>query len=360
LNNKRLKVILLGSSNSVHLVRWAKGLASRGIDISVITLGGDPIDGITTYTLPSGKSRARAYFRHLGEVKGLIDKLKPDLIHAHYATGFGLWGYYSKFHPYIVSTWGSDIVSFPNNLLKKSLLRRILTSADAITATSFYLKDKSVQLFPPLEPRISIIPFGVEIPVENIEKKDNDKVRLVFFKAHEKIYGPDILLAAMQQAIKVNPNVYLTVAGRGSMTEKLKKQSKRLGIDDHVNFYGYVEHDRIFSFLGGHDIMVMPSLQEAFGVAVLEASAVGLPVIAGDVGGVPEILLPEMTGLLVPPGDTDRLAKAIIRLAGNADLRKQMGIAGRKMVAEKYRWDISLDKMAELYEKTISISAGKN
>jgi L-malate glycosyltransferase len=359
-NHKQLKVTLLGEADSVHLVRWAKGLAARGFDISVITLGETSIDGITTYNLPFGKSRTRGYFGNLHKAKGLIGEIKPDLIHAHYAVGYWLWAYQSKFHPYIISVWGSDVVSFPDNFLKKSLLKRILTSADAITATGIYLKDKTVQLFPQVERKISIVPFGVEIPAEIAERIAADKVRLVFLKAHEKIYGTDLLLSAMEQVIKTHPNIYLTMAGQGSMTEALKNQARQLGIDDHVDFCGFVEHDQVYSFLSGHDILVMPSLQEAFGVAILEASAAGLPVIASDIGGVPEVLIHEKTGLLVPPGDTDKLAQAIIRLADNADLRKQMGAAGRKLVEEKYRWDISLDKMTELYEKIIAKSAGKS
>jgi glycosyltransferase involved in cell wall biosynthesis len=100
--------------------------------------------------------------------------------------------------------------------------------------------------------------------------------------------------------------------------------------------------------------MVMPSLQESFGVAVLEASAVGLPVIAGNVGGVPEVLDNNKTGLLVPPGDPEALAAAIMKLADDAELRKRMGDAGRKLVREKYLWESCLDKMTALYDSMIS------
>ncbi len=353
------KIILLCDSGSVHGFRWASGLAERGFDISVITLGEKQIDGVNTINLPAGKSRTAAYFKHLGKVKRLIKKLQPDLIHAHYAVGFGWWGYYSRFHPFLLSVWGSDIVSFPSNPIKRLFLKKILSSADYLSATSNYLKKKTIKLSPRHEPKISIIPFGVIVPDKITYKKDDDSIRLVYIKMHEKIYGPDILLRAMSKVIESKPQVHLTMAGAGSMTAELQQQAKQLGIENNITFCGFIDHKKIAPFLTKHNIMVMPSLQESFGVAVLEASAVGLPAIACNVGGVPEVLISEKTGILVSPGNIDELARAIIRLVDNADLRMEMGKAGRKMVAEKFRWEICLDKMSELYERLIADASKK-
>jgi glycosyltransferase involved in cell wall biosynthesis len=353
------KIILLCDSGSVHGFRWASGLAERGLDISVITIGEKHIEGVNTINLPAGKSRSVAYFKHLRKVKRLIKELQPDLIHAHYAVGFGLWGYYSRFHPYLLSVWGSDIISFPSNPIKRLFLKRILSSADYLSATSNYLKNMTIQLSPQHEQKILVIPFGVNVPEKITCRKDDDSIRLVFIKMHEKIYGPDILFRAMTKVLENKPNVFLTMAGAGSKTAELKNLAKQLKIENNITFCGFIDQKKIASFLADFDIMVMPSLQESFGVAVLEASAVGLPVIAGDVGGVPEVLISEKTGILVSPGNVDELSRAIIRLAENADLRKRMGLDGRKMVAEKFRWEICLDKMSELYERLISSASRK-
>ena len=102
--------------------------------------------------------------------------------------------------------------------------------------------------------------------------------------------------------------------------------------------------------------MVMPSVMESesFGVAVLEASACGRPVIASRVGGVPEVLRHGETGLLVPPGDTDALAKAIISLASDREKCRAMGEAGRELVRADYPWERSLDMLTELYNRSIN------
>jgi len=348
------KIVILGYSNSVHVGRWARGLVDRGFNISVISLGGKDIEGVETIILPGGKSGTFGYIKHLKKVRSIINDIQPDLVHAHYASSFGLWGYYSKYHPLIVSVWGSDIVDFPSNFIRRRFLGKIFTSADHISVTGKFLERRTVHLYPELESRISIIPFGINIPDAIIDKNHDNMIRLVFIKVHREIYGPDILLLALKKVIAKNPQVHLTLAGEGELTDKLRRMTKELNLEKHVDFCGFIDNQKIFHFLSKFDIMVMPSLQESFGVAVLEASAVGLPVIAGDVGGVPEVLMSEKTGILVPPGDVEALSRAIIRLAENADLRKRMGLAGRKFVDENYRWDKCLDMMADMYERIIS------
>lgn len=348
------KIVIIGYSSSVHVVRWARGLSDRGFNISVISLGGKNIEGVKTIIFPRGKSGIIGYIKYLKKVKNIINNLRPDLVHAHYASSFGFWGYYSKFHPFIISVWGSDIVDFPSNFIKRRFLEKTLKSADHISVTSKFLERRTMQLYPKLESRISIIPFGINIPDAIIDEKHDNMIRLVFIKVHREIYGPDILLLALKKVVAKNPRVHLTLAGEGELTDKLQRMTKELELEKHVDFCGFIDNQEIFHFLSKFDIMVMPSLKESFGVAVLEASAVGLPVIAGDVGGVPEVLISEKTGILVPPGDVETLSQAIIRLADNADLRKRMGFAGRKFVAENYRWDKCLDMMADMYERIIS------
>ena len=100
--------------------------------------------------------------------------------------------------------------------------------------------------------------------------------------------------------------------------------------------------------------MIMPSLSESFGVAVLEAAACARPSIASRVGGVPEVLRDGETGLLVPPHDPAALAGAIVRLAGEPETCRRMGEAAHRFVCLRYRWEESLNQMTSLYEQIIN------
>jgi L-malate glycosyltransferase len=344
------KVVILGNAASVHIKRWAKGISDRGLEVIVISHGGQEIEGIETILLGGQTGEKLGYIGLLPMVKRTIQKIAPDLVHSHYATGYGLWGKYGKVHPYIISVWGSDIVEFPSNGLKRWGLRKILRSADHVTATSEFLKAQTLAVAPGLASKVTVIPFGVEMP-SACSSRQSAEIRLIFMKAHQKKYGPDILLKALHLLSDKGKNIMLTMAGAGELTDKLKSMVQEYNLKNRVKFVGYIDNTRVPSFLADHDIMVMPSLAESFGVAALEAAASGLPVIASNVGGIPEVVKDGETGILVKPGDPGGLAEAIMKLASDVELRKRMGEAGREMVGRKYRWQASVDQMVQLYER---------
>jgi glycosyltransferase involved in cell wall biosynthesis len=201
-----------------------------------------------------------------------------------------------------------------------------------------------------------VIPFGVTLP-DVVAPFPPPPPKLCFIKAHRRKYGPEVLLRALKLVKKEIPDIKLTMAGEGEMTAELKHLTGELGLDENVDFVGFIPNDRIYSLLKGHHIMVMPSVMdsESFGVAVLEASACARPVIASRVGGVPEVLDDGNTGLLVPPGNVEALAAAIVGLARDSERCLKIGEAGRELVRNRYLWEHSLDQMARLYEKMIDV-----
>jgi glycosyltransferase involved in cell wall biosynthesis len=347
------KITILGYSNSVHLTRWAQGLIERGINLSVVSLGGEKIEGVKTINLNPGRGRQWSYIKYLHRVKRIIGEIEPDLVHSHYAAGFGLWGAYSGFHPFLVSVWGTDIIDFPNNFYKKYLLKKILSSADYLTATSHFLGKQTVRIHPSIADKLAVIPFGVKMPEIQADYSDKGQIKLIYIKVHARRYGPDILFKAVHSLIKQGMNISLTMAGSGEMTEELKEMANKLNINKYISFVGFLDNREIAPLLAGHDIMVMPSREESFGVAALEASSVGIPVIASNIGGIPEAVKNNQTGILVPSDNVENLAEAIKKLADNVELRKRMGNAGREFVRTNFDWEKSLDRMIDLYGKLI-------
>ncbi len=346
------RVVIFSWSDSAHILRWTAGLKERGYEIRVISLGGKPIPGIDTICLPR---RGRlSYFWQARNAVSLAREFKPDLVHVHYAGGFGYWGSKCDFAPLLVSVWGADVIDLPANPVQRHFIKRTLRRADAISATSNFLRTVSLRLVPGIDEKTTVIPFGVNLPA-SITPPPAPPVKLCFIKVHRRKYGPDLLLRAFARALEKTPDLHLTMAGEGPMTDALKELATQLGVANQVDFIGYLPNSDIYPLLESHHIMVMPSVMESesFGVAVLEASACGRPVIASRIGGVPEVLLDGETGLLVPPGDVESLAEAIVRLADDPMTCLRMGQAGHQMVAEEYHWERSLDQMSSLYEALI-------
>ncbi len=346
------RIVIFGWADSVHIQRWVRGLSSRGFDMKLISLDGKPLDDIETVILP--RSMKLSYITQAGKAGSVAKSFKPDLVHAHYASGFGLWAKLCNIKPSIVSVWGADIIDFPSNPANRFLIKKILNDATYITATSNLLKDHAIKLAKDVKDRLTVIPFGVKIPAERTNPPTG-RIKICFIKAHRKKYGPDILLQAISKVKEKIPDIQLTLAGEGDLTSALKLAVLDYDIQDNVQFVGHIENKEIYSLIKQHHFMVMPSVMESesFGVAVLEANACGRPVIASRIGGVPEVIRDGETGLLVPPENVGKLAEAIIKLATNRDLCNSMGKAAYDFVKENYDWESSLDSMAELYERLI-------
>ncbi len=328
LKTEKKRIAILGWINSVHVQRWARGLMERGFDIKVISLGGEARDDINSAIIP--RSGRVTYITKAGLAAKEVENFQPHIVHAHSAAGYGWWMLRCKTRPRVVSVWGADVIDFPNNWLNRAFIRKVLSAADHITATSQLLKGVSEKLLPRIADKITVIPFGVRVLESFKPPPPPTPPRLCFIKAHNYKYGPDILLQAMTQVVKTIPDIQLSIAGVGELTSLLRKMTTDLNLDANVRFVGFIDNAKIYDFVQEHHIMVMPSVMESesFGVAVLEASTCGRAVVASRVGGVPEVLMDGQTGILVPPTNSEKLAEAIIKLATDPELCRQMGQNG--------------------------------
>jgi glycosyltransferase involved in cell wall biosynthesis len=162
--------------------------------------------------------------------------------------------------------------------------------------------------------------------------------------ALERRKGHDVLLRALA-ALDGAPPWRCLVCGGGSQHQALQRLAADLGIAPRVRFLG--EQRQVADVLAALDVFVMPSRHEGLGVAVLEAMAMALPVVASAVGGIPEAVKPGETGLLVPPDDPAALAAALCELGRDIERGKRMGQAGRARVVAEF----SMEAMASRYER---------
>jgi glycosyltransferase involved in cell wall biosynthesis len=167
--------------------------------------------------------------------------------------------------------------------------------------------------------------------------------RLIAIKGHL------VLLRALAQARLRVPGLALDIAGRGPLEPALKAFARELGIEDAVRFLGFVTP--VQRAIQDAAIIVVPSLGEGFGMVALEAMERARPVIASAVGGLPEIVAHGETGLVVPPGDAEALADAIVTLAGDHERVTAMGRAGRDRALTEFPPERSVARIEELYSR---------
>lgn len=160
--------------------------------------------------------------------------------------------------------------------------------------------------------------------------------------------GVQYAVAALQQV----PGAVMVVAGDGHYRPALEEQARAAGLEERVRFLGAVPHEELPRLLAVSDVLVAASFaSETFGIALVEAQACGVPVVASRFGGFPEVVRDGETGLLVPPQDPEALAAALRELLADDDRRKQMGQAGRLWVRENFHWERVAERVLQAYRQ---------
>jgi glycosyltransferase involved in cell wall biosynthesis len=150
-----------------------------------------------------------------------------------------------------------------------------------------------------------------------------------------------VLLQALPGLLEAFPEVQVIFFGQGPLEDKLRRQARQAGLADRVTFAGFrTDLPQILPCL---DLVVHPALMEGLGISLLQAAGAGVPIVAVNAGGMPEVVRDGINGLLVPPGDSAALAAAIRRLLSDRPLMQRMGQAGRALVASEF----SIDRMVE-------------
>jgi phosphatidylinositol alpha-1,6-mannosyltransferase len=167
--------------------------------------------------------------------------------------------------------------------------------------------------------------------------------------------GQDTLILAMPRILREFPDAALLIVGGGTYRGDLEKLAARTGVTAAVRFTGAVPWSELPAHFGAGDVFAMPCRTrrggldvEGLGIVYLEASATGLPVVAGDSGGAPDAVLDGKTGWVVRGGSPEQAADRILTLLRDPELRRVMGARGRRWVEEAWRWDLLASRLRSL------------
>ncbi len=252
---------------------------------------------------------------------------------------------------------------FPFNLL----IRRIGKGVDSLT----YLGEYTHQMISrALDQRakLAMVKIAPGIDTQHFSPRNSDDLRTSLKLAEKKVIvcvarlvhrkGQDRLIEAMPEILNAIPNAHLLIVGEGPYRQQLVKRVNQLKIKDDVTFVGRIGYEQLPKYICAGDLFAMPSRSrfwglevEGLGISYLEASACGLPVIAGNSGGAPDAVDEGKSGVVVSGVDNDAITKAVIELLRDSDSSKKMGVYGRNWVVEKWRWEIWSEAFEQLLKK---------
>ncbi|MEJ2720726.1 MAG: glycosyltransferase [bacterium] len=351
------RILLLGDARQVHLRRWSQYLIDTGYD--VITASLEPVDGVPGRSqrirIPETLPDFLRYPMAVPAVRGIIRRFEPDLISAHFTPNYGLIAAMTGFHPWVLSTWGSDIMLLPErSAFHKKRTEFVIKNADSLTSDAAVMSDRLVALGAGRS-RVITVPFGVDrnvfYPAERTETHDAPLV--LSNRKLETIYNIDTIITAFTTVIRSLHGAKLTVAGSGSLSKRLHSDAARTDAAPSIEFVGEVEHAGMPALLRKHDIFVSIASSDTTSVSLLEAMACGLFPVTSDIPATREWIRDGENGLLVPPRDAGAAARAIIDAWRNEDLRESARNQNAGLIEARADWHSNMALVRNEFDRLI-------
>jgi len=288
-----------------------------------------------------------------------------DLLHVHYAIPHSISGILARESlkpnlrlPVITTLHGTDITLVGADRSYLPITRYGIVQSDGVTAISNYLKDATKEIFQFDD--ITVIPNFVcasdysRHPVDELRKTlaPNGESILVHVSNFRPVKRPVDCVEIFARVLKKVTNIKLVMVGDGSERMNVEHRARCLGIYDKCSFVG--KQPNIADYLSAAEVLLLPSEQESFGLAALEAMACEVPVIASRVGGVPEVVTDGETGLLSEVGDIGKMAEDAAYLLADAEVRRNMGRRARELALARYRTDIVIPQYIQFYESVLA------
>jgi glycosyltransferase involved in cell wall biosynthesis len=363
-----LRIAVLGDFDGQHTRRWLRVFIDRGHDVHAISFypPREPLPGVTLHVLraggdsrlhqppPEGRGmRGSALtkqvppnlvrlihalrYRRAG-LKAVLDSIRPDVFHAHYAVEHGFYGAFAGFHPYVVSAWGSDLLLEPHKPLGRLIARYALSHADFVTAHDPSLARRAVELG--VAPgRVETVRLGIDAaffegpPSVNLGTGDATAPIVISDRALEPLYNIDIVLQAFTKLLGKHPGARLIVANDGSERSRLEGVAHDLGLGESVQFVGKLPPIELRDALAAAHVYVSVPSSDSFALSNLEAMACGACPILSDLPSVEGMVEDGRTALLVAPGDVEALTAALSLALGDAALRREAAGLNRERAA---------------------------
>lgn len=290
-----------------------------------------------------------------------------DLLHVHYAIPHSISAILAreslKPHrtlPVITTLHGTDITLVGADRSYLPITRYGIAQSDGVTAVSNYMKQATAELFQ--FDHIAVIPNF--ICATDYQRRPREELRaelapggeplLVHVSNFRPVKRPvdcvEILARVREKGVKAR----LVMVGDGSERPRAEHRARCLRVESYCSFVG--KQPRISDYLSASDVLLLPSEQESFGLAALEAMACEVPVIASRVGGIPEVVEDGSTGCLAEVGDIEKMSDCAARLLANESLRREMGRRARESAVSRYSTDLVIPQYIDFYERVIAAS----
>ncbi len=358
----KARLLLLGNATQAHLKRWAAYFSDNGYDVFTLSLE-RATDFPTRYRKCWVPGLLPGFIRYplaVPQVRDVVATFKPDIINAHFLPNYGVIAALIRKKPWILSTWGSDIMMLPEKSpfhMKRT--RYVLERASFITSDAEVMTKRLTELGVS-HGRILTVPFGVDLSVFTPRGGEgiSDKPRIVSCRKLEHVYNVRTLIEAFPIVKAELPDAALTIAGDGSQKKKLVGLAQETGYRDDILFVGDVDHDKLPALLREHNIYVSTALSDTTSVSLLEAMACGLYPVVTNIPANRDWIVDGTNGTRVPPSNPDELAGAIIAAWRDMPSRIAAKNHNEGIIKKRADWHQNMALVNELFQRIIEEERG--
>ena len=340
LQKRQNNIFILGREDSAFLKRIHK--ENKDLTLIPLNIGGD-FNPLT-----------------ISNIKGILSDNNIDILSVNFTKDIRLGGLAARFKGDIKVVWSVGL-----NITKNSFIHKVLTPhlIDGVIVPSASLKKQITQYNYIKENDVKVIPIGIpDINFDDLKLSARSELRNQYHLSQNSIIaltvgrfvnqkGHIYLIDAAGEIVKKYPQVVFMLLGDGPLENQLKLKVEKLNLSQHFVFAGMLND--LTNYWAGADLMIHPSVEEPFGIAVLEGMRAGLPIVASRVGGIPEVVKENETALLISPKDSSSLATAVMKLLDDSPLLKKLGEEGRKRYERYFTYQKMIDEVEEYFNSVL-------
>lgn len=297
-----MRIVFVAWHGTPHTRRWVTFFAERGHEVHVVTCGdGDMVDvdadgaplarPYEVHDLGPPRFGKLGYVAKIARARRVVHRLRPDLVHAHYATSYGMLATAAGCHPLVVTSHGDDVLVAPRSRLPRLVVRTVLRRSDLITVPGDHMVPVVEAIIAPVVKRVLSFQYGVETDrlaaLSDGLRATRDavpgRIRVVCVRQLWRLYRVDLLLRAVAQLRTEGVDVVCDIAGDGEERGALEALTRELRLEGHVRFHGYVQPAQAERLLASGDVYVSTSETDGLSVSLLEALAMGVVPVLTDI-----------------------------------------------------------------------------
>jgi glycosyltransferase involved in cell wall biosynthesis len=356
-----MRICFISLGTFTHIGAYLDYFRQAGHDVIFLSLSPSPERGVPTYNVGFGTRYSETsgkwkYPISMIRARKLLKQLKPDIVHAHYATSAGLAALVCGFHPTVVTAHGSDLITGIKSGIWRPLLRRIFEHADCVNVVSQDLAQMVVSLG--ISPsKVETLTLGIDTDKFTFpERRPLDPSRglkLVCTRRLEPVFDHQTIISALALLNEKQINFNMTIVGDGSTLDALQQRVHAAGLDGCVSFTGKVPNDELPEILRRHDVYLSASLWDGTSLSLLEAMATGLFPIVSDIKANAAWLTHNADGLLHKVGDARDLANCIMQICSNPALAVNAASRNREKVVRLASRKTNMKRLEEIYQELI-------